>query len=123
MGLNVTSVTPTVNVKGTAGGAPSSVEVVAAFGGGLGTVTTVYPFSSRSCFKKSDRSFDAFFSTMAHLTPSRSSNSWFLLIAIKSVLQACAQRVNVVVDIADKAHRENTDNAGIERQPRHKGNT
>jgi len=52
------------------------------FGSAAATTTTVYLLNSNSCFKKSVRSFDTFFSTMAHLTPSNSSNSWFLLIAI-----------------------------------------
>lgn len=58
----------------------------AAFGAGLGTATTVNPFSSSNGFRKASLSGLTFFSTMPHFTPSSSSNSWFLLIAIQQCL-------------------------------------
>ena len=57
------------------------------FGGGEGTTTTVYLLNSSNGFRNSTRSLEAFFSTMAHLTPFNSSNSWFLFIAIENVEQ------------------------------------
>src|SRR5687768_3246699 len=86
--LKVTSVTPMVKVAGAGGtagaGAASAVVVVAAvaaagaaaFGGGEATTITVYLLNSSNDCKKSTRSCEAFFSTIAHLTPFRSSNSW-----------------------------------------------
>ena len=112
VGLKRTSVTPTVKLYGgggggggggtgvscTGGGAETSSPVTtgaagiagaaglgggaATLGGGLATTTTVYPLNSSRSFRKETRSGDTFFSTMAHLTPSSSSNSWFLLMAM-----------------------------------------
>src|SRR5689334_12158165 len=94
VGLKVTSVTPIVNVSGGGGAGTSTVGVTAsvapcgfggagaAFGGGEATTITVYLFNSSNGFKNATRSADAFFSTIAHLIPFNSSNSWFLLIAI-----------------------------------------
>src|SRR5581483_1441436 len=64
-GLNITSVTPTVNVSG--------VKAPSPFGGGLGTTTPVYPLHSSSPRRKSTRPPATFFSTMAHFTPFSSS--------------------------------------------------
>lgn len=83
VGLNVTSVTPIVNVDGGGGAVSTGTSAVAvavaveaaALGGGDATTTTVYLFNSNNGFKKSTRCCDAFFSTMAHLTPFNSSNS------------------------------------------------
>ena len=94
--LNITSVTPTVNVEGggggggggagcstVAGGAAGSVAVAAAAGAagagftgatGVGITTTEYLLYSNNRFKKSTLSGDTFFSTMAHFTPLSSSN-------------------------------------------------
>jgi len=83
--LNITSVTPTVNVSGAGGGAgaagpaevsapPGATGAAAPLGGGLGTTTTVYPLYSNSPRKKSTRPLAAFFSTTAHFTPFSSSN-------------------------------------------------
>lgn len=95
--LNITSVTPIVKVEGGGGGSigvgagvPSAVGagaagLAAALGGGEGMVITAYPLYSSIFLRKATRSGETFFSTMAHFTPSRSSNSWFLLIAIINV--------------------------------------
>src|SRR5882724_3366539 len=99
MGLNITSVTPMVNSSGAGGtggegttgavaSVPSAVTVAAGegagvgFGAGAATMTTVNLLYSNKGLRKSTRSFVAFFSTIAHLTPFSSSNSWFLLMAI-----------------------------------------
>jgi hypothetical protein len=91
------SVTPIVNVvgaggsigaagAGAAGASPSTGAATgaagAAFGAGLSTTTTSYLLNSNKVFKNCTRSALAFFSTMAHLLVPKSSNSWFLLIAI-----------------------------------------
>jgi hypothetical protein len=80
--LKRTSVIPIVKVDGvagiasTTGASPSAgFGACAALGGGYVTTTTENPFISSNGFKKSTRSCEAFFSTTAHLTPSKSSNS------------------------------------------------
>jgi len=90
------SVTPIVKVVGAGGGAgatgagagasPSTGAATgaagAALGAGLSTTTTSYLLNSNKVFKNCTRSALAFFSTIAHLLVPKSSNSWFLLIAI-----------------------------------------
>ena len=80
--LKTTLVTPTVKVAGGVFSVGSSGAATAVFGGGDGTTLTVKPLPVNKSFKKVTRSSDTFFSTIAHLMPSSSSNSWFLLMAI-----------------------------------------
>ena len=93
IGLKVTSVTPMVKVSGAGGkggasigggggGSVPSCAVATGFGGagfaagaGVGTTTTKYLLNSKSFFRNSVLPGETFFSTMAHFTPFRSSNS------------------------------------------------
>ena len=84
VGLKATCVTPIVNVSGTGGGVGTGVSEgspsfgttgAGAFGGGDGAIITVYLLYSSNSFRKVSRSLYAFFSTMAHFTPSIKWNS------------------------------------------------
>ena len=101
IGLKRRSVTPTVKVVGTGGGggggggaaasvmpsvAATGFGGTAALGGALAATTTVYLFSSRRYFRNSTLSGETFFSTIAHLIPFSSSDSWFLLMAMTKTL-------------------------------------
>jgi hypothetical protein len=80
--LKTTLVTPTVKEDGGRFSVEFSGAETAILGGGDGTTLTVKPLAVNNSFKKITRSSDTFFSTIAHLMPSSSSNSWFLLMAI-----------------------------------------